>query len=1152
MRFGIALKLTAMLAAFCILAIGLTGYYTYHATREILVNKASQDIVLSTRIMGRRFSMAADDVAKDALFFAGMPGIRYVIGSGRAAEIARQNLAEQFRSMLSEHPTYYQIRFISAQNNGIELVRVDRDSNGYKIVRGQDLQEKMQFPYVYESLRLAAGQVHYSNIFINREIGAHVGLNKPTLQVATPVQSADGRTLGVLVINVDLNRIFALLKADLRSEYQLYLANQAGDFLIHPDNSMTFGFDYGRRFLVQDTFKPVAALINEISEAVAVHSNSVDEKSDVVGGFVRIPFGDERAQSFVIIGMTVPLDIVLAETDAMVRNSVRIAIGMSLAAIVMSILVAMLFSRPLKRLVRVVQRFSDTRELTPETIHNHDEIGVLAQSIYQMQENILDHLGELNIQNEILQQEIHEREQMERYEQFRSQSLELLAGDNSILSILKAIVQGVERLNPGMLCSILLLDKDGKHLGKGIAPSLPDFYNTAIEGVEIGLGVGSCGTAAYTKERIIVEDIQTHPYWALYKELAAKAGLGSCWSQPILSSTDQVLGTFAIYHHQAYTPTESDIQLIEQSARLASIAIERKRSEEALHYSEKRFRDVNDAAGEYVWEMGTDMVYTYVSNRSVDVKGYVPDELLGHTPMEFMPVEDIPHVREIVNRAIASNTSFKLQHRDITKSGTLLWEEVNGVPFFDEHGELMGLRGTGMNITDRKRAEEEIKSLAFYDPLTHLPNRRLLVDRLQHALASSTRSGREGALLFIDLDNFKTLNDTLGHDIGDLLLQQVALRLASCVREGDTVARLGGDEFVVMLEELSEQTLEAAAQTESIGEKILLTLNQPYLLAAHEYRNSPSIGATLFGNKPQSIEELLKQADIAMYQAKKAGRNTLRFFDPQMQETVIARALLERELSKALENDQFQLYYQIQMTDLNEPFGAEALIRWIHPERGLIPPNHFIPLAEEVGLILPIGLWVLDTACNQIKIWEKNASTRELVLAVNVSARSFFQDDFVTQIQTVLQRHAINPKRLKLEITESMMLNSIEQTIEKMNALKKLGVQFAMDDFGTGYSSLQYLKRLPLDQLKIDQSFVRDIATDSSDKAIVTTIVAMAHSLNLDVIAEGVETEQQRQLLIESGCSQYQGYLFGKPAPIRQFEESLKPGLRQANVTYDI
>ncbi|MEI7456719.1 MAG: EAL domain-containing protein [Nitrosomonadales bacterium] len=438
-----------------------------------------------------------------------------------------------------------------------------------------------------------------------------------------------------------------------------------------------------------------------------------------------------------------------------------------------------------------------------------------------------------------------------------------------------------------------------------------------------------------------------------------------------------------------------------------------------------------------------------------------------------------------------------------------------------------------------KAAEDQIKHLAFYDPLTRLPNRRLLQDRLHQAMSSIKRSDLSGALLFIDLDNFKVINDTLGHDIGDILLQQVAKRLESCLRQGDTVARLGGDEFVVILEELSNETLEAAEQTRLVGHNILLTLNQVYRLENQEYLNTPSIGATLFNKQSQSMDEILKQADIAMYQAKKSGRNSLRFFAPEMLANICVRASLESALRIAIEQLQFELYYQIQVDDSGRFLGAEALIRWKHHERGFVSPAQFIPLAEETGLILPIGQWVLETACIQLKDWEPGTLTRDLVLSVNVSAKQFRQINFAAQVQSLVQRHAIKPSLLKLEITESMLFENIEEIIVIMGTLKKIGVLFSLDDFGTGYSSLQYLKRLPLDQLKIDQSFVRDIAVDSSDKAIVSTIIAMAQSLGLDVIAEGVETEEQRKILHNAGCIHYQGYLFSKPVPIEQFEALL-------------
>jgi len=529
-----------------------------------------------------------------------------------------------------------------------------------------------------------------------------------------------------------------------------------------------------------------------------------------------------------------------------------------------------------------------------------------------------------------------------------------------------------------------------------------------------------------------------------------------------------------------------------------------------------------------------------VNQAFTKITGYSAEEIVGENPSMLSSGRQDEVFYSAMWESIHQTGAWAGEIWNKRKNGEVYPEYLTITAVKDPHEIITNYVATLTDITERKLAEDEIEHLAFYDPLTHLPNRRLLVDRLNQALASSARSGRDGALLFLDLDHFKTLNDTLGHDIGDLLLQQVGTRLTNAVREGDTVARLGGDEYVIMLENLSESALEAATQTEAIGEKIITALNQPYQLVTHEYNCTPSIGIALFSGHEQSYEELLKHADIAMYQAKKAGRNTLRFFDPKMQQAIHARVDLEHELHKAIEQKQFHLYYQIQVDDSGCAMGAEALIRWIHPERGLVPPFHFIPLAEETGLILPIGSWVLETACIQLKAWEQDLTTRDLTISINVSAKQFNQVDFVSQVQTAVQHYAINPARLKLELTESMLVENIESIIMTMVALQSIGVRFELDDFGTGYSSLQYLKKLPLYQLKIDQSFVRDIGIDSSDKALVHTIITMAQSLALKAIAEGVETQDQRQILLDIGCKYFQGYLFGKPVPVGEFEASLR------------
>ncbi|MCK9608309.1 MAG: bacteriohemerythrin [Methylomonas sp.] len=547
-----------------------------------------------------------------------------------------------------------------------------------------------------------------------------------------------------------------------------------------------------------------------------------------------------------------------------------------------------------------------------------------------------------------------------------------------------------------------------------------------------------------------------------------------------------------------------------------------------------------------VFESQEGMMVTDADNRILRVNtaftkitGYPPEDVIGRNPSILRSSRQDQDFYVAMWRRIHEQGAWEGEVWNRRKNGEIYPEYLTINAVKDHKGRVTHYVSTLTDITLRKSAAEEIERLAFYDPLTGLPNRRLLQERLKQALAKCHRSGRKGALLFIDIDNFKTLNDTLGHAMGDLLLQQVAARLQACVRENDTVARLGGDEFVVMLEELDQDIYAAAKQTERIGEKILDTINQPFKLSKHDYISTPSIGAALF-NGIEQADEMLKQADIAMYQAKTSGRNALCFFDPQMQDRLIAKASLENELRKAFSRRQFQLYYQMQVNAAHQPVGVEVLIRWFHPERGVVSPAEFIPLAEENGMIVDIGRWVLEQACAQIKAWQQLPAARGLVLSINVSPKQFFQADFVSQVQEVIQKYKVEPRLLKLELTESILIEKIENTIATMSALGAIGVQFSLDDFGTGYSSLQYLKKLPLNQLKIDQSFVRDIAFDSGDQAIVRTIIAMANSLNLDVIAEGVETEQQRLFLLNNGCNHYQGFLFSRPVPVGQFEALLQ------------
>ena len=565
------------------------------------------------------------------------------------------------------------------------------------------------------------------------------------------------------------------------------------------------------------------------------------------------------------------------------------------------------------------------------------------------------------------------------------------------------------------------------------------------------------------------------------------------------------------------------------------------RAQTELRLSEERFRSLCNLSSDWYWEQDAQFRFTDIAGLAAQQDARLR-ALLGQAlwDVETANMEDADW--DAHRQLLAAQQPFReLELKRLGPDGSVMWLSLSGEPIVSPHGLLLGYRGVGRNITERKRVEGEIERLAFYDALTGLPNRRLLLDRLQRCCVTLERSKRHAGLLFIDLDNFKDLNDSRGHDLGDQLLAQVAQRLRQCVRASDTVARFGGDEFIVLAEAMSFAQPQARLDAQRLALKIADALSKPYVLGdGLAYHSTPSIGVTVFGHPALTPEELLRQADFAMYQAKAAGRNVVRFFDPGLLAQMRARAELETELRQGLTERQLLLHYQPVVDGQGQIIAAEALVRWHHPTRGLVPPGDFIPLAEQTGLILPLGLWVLETACAQLAAWARQPQLQHLTLSVNVSARQFRQSEFAEQVQKTLQASGARPGQLRLELTESLLLTDTEETIAKMDYLRALGVRFSLDDFGTGYSSLSYLKRLPLDQLKIDRGFVRDVLTDPNDAAIVRTILALAHSLDLGAVAEGVENQSQLDFLRQSGCTTFQGFLFARPGPADMLERAIQ------------
>ncbi len=613
----------------------------------------------------------------------------------------------------------------------------------------------------------------------------------------------------------------------------------------------------------------------------------------------------------------------------------------------------------------------------------------------------------------------------------------------------------------------------------------------------------------------------------------SRLGIQSCIGHRLTDPNGMVIGLIVVMfttlnHESSFVSSLIKIFAARAGAELNRLNSDRHMREQASLLDKAQdaiiVRDLDNRV--HFWNLGAERLY-----------GWTKEEAIGAS-IESLLYPDPTHFNSAMEKLL-KNGEWNGEIEQHTKFTEKLMVESHWTLVYDDEGLMQSVFTINTNITERKAAADKIQYLAFYDPLTKLPNRTLLLDRLKHALNSCARNHLYGALLFIDLDNFKSLNDTLGHDIGDLLLIRIGERLKTCVRATDSVARFGGDEFVIMLENLSPSLTDAALITKTIAEKVLNSLNQPLSLGEYEHQSSASIGITLFSDHERNVSELLKHADLAMYQAKAMGRNALRFFDPTMQSEVTSKVSLETDLRQSLIKNQLSLHYQPQVNDEGVIVGAEALLRWHHPDRGMVSPAMFIPIAEETRMILPIGYWVLETACTKLAEWAKQDKTAKLTLAVNVSVRQFRQTDFVDQVFGILDRTDVNPNKLKLELTESLFAENLDDIIQKMHRLKEKGICFSLDDFGTGYSSLSYLKLMPLDQLKIDRSFVRDILEDANDATIAFSIIGLAQSLGLEVIAEGVETESQREFLYKSGCNLFQGYLFSQPLASEPFETYL-------------
>lgn len=730
-----------------------------------------------------------------------------------------------------------------------------------------------------------------------------------------------------------------------------------------------------------------------------------------------------------------------------------------------------------------------------------------------------------------LAENITARKQAEQRDSLRNAALELMTRGAALSAVLHKVIDGIQSSHPEMICSVLLLDTEGTHLLNAAAPSLPSFYNDAIHGGAIGPGEGSCGTAAYTGERVVVADIATHPYWDNYRDVALAAGLAAAWSEPVRAASGEVLGTFAIYHSRPTTPDSYEIALIENAANLVGIAIERRRSEEERFLASMIYQSSSE--GTLVTDSDNRIIA--INPAFTRITGYQLDDIRGKSPSLLRSNRHEPAFYAAMWTALQTDGFWQGEIWNRRQNGDVFpaWLTVNTIR--DDEGQILRYVAQASDITNKVRSDELIWRQANFDFLTSLPNRYMFHDRLEQEIRNVHRDNSRLALLFIDLDHFKDINDSLGHHIGDQLLVTAAERVQKCIRESDSVARLGGDEFTVILTHIND-----TGDAERVAQQIITTLSDPFTIQSHELYISASVGITLCPDDSDDVDQLLSNADQAMYVAKQNGRNRLCYFTPSLHQSAHQRLTLIHDLRHALEASEFEVYYQ-PIIDLSSDKidKAESLLRWNHPTRGRIGPDEFIPLAEETGLIVGIGDWVLRQSAAWAAGWSRRGIP--LQISVNMSPVQFQSDalvidDWLAYLRTL----ELSPQQINVEITEGLLLNAMPAVTNKLLRFRDAGIQVSIDDFGTGYSALSYLKRFDIDFLKIDQSFISHLESDANNLALCEAIVMMAHKLGLKVIAEGVETEAQRQALLGIGCDYGQGYLFSRALPAGEFETYLQ------------
>ncbi|HEX5364281.1 MAG TPA: EAL domain-containing protein [Gallionella sp.] len=1224
----------AIAVSVALVAVGIALVSAEQARlRDAYLSERSTHLEKSLQAEELRLSQSIDTLRRDVVFLSNTPPIFGIMratlnrgidprdGNTRAKWEAR--LQEIFSAFSKAHPVYYRIRYIGVADGGREIVSFDsRDAR----VANRNMTYGSR-EYFKRTLGLRKDQVYLSEFEFQQEPDGSDNGRVQTLRAATPVYTSGGQIFGMVVLSLDVRPLLESARQGLSADVQTYIANSAGQYLLHPEAGRSFVFGTPDRDKITADF-PLLDRMPQFSGDDASKHAMLNAANGQLLSVARLHFDPDSPGRFLWLLYRIP-DVMGAQQRLMLPVA-QLATGLGLM-LLLGIVALMLLRRafaPLEQLKLAADQIAAGNHDIKLPENASGEIGALTRALNvmlrelsqreadilsinaELEQRVEQRTSDLALSNELLQSAVNESKALLQSAQLQSRRNQVLMATSMdgihVMDMQGNVVEANEAFcrmlgySREEVAGLNVADWDvqwsteelherfeflvGKSelfetVHKRKDGSLIDVEITT-SGVELDgasfLFASSRDITARKQAEIVMKQhdmvisAAIDGYWMTdlqgyllevnqaYADLSGYAidelvGMHISQLEAIEQSPEEVQAHIAKVLAQGYDRFETqhrrkdgrsiDIEVsttyLAEAERLFVFCrdiSQRKRDEQTLRIAAVAF-DAQEAI--VITDSHANIVR--VNRAFEEITGYCAADVIGKNPRIMSSGRHDWRFYRDMWQCLTENGSWAGEVWDRRKNGQIYprWMTITAVR--NESQIVTHYVGVFTDITERKRAEEEIRNLAFYDALTGLPNRRLLLERLRAALFVSARHRNYGALLFLDMDRFKILNDTLGHDFGDMMLIEVANRIKACVREMDTVVRLGGDEFVVLIEDVSTDAVDAAIKVGTVAEKIREVLARPYLLGEHEHHSSPSIGVSLYHGNAESVNDLLQRADMAMYQVKKGGRNGVCIFDAAMQVNAETNDALAKDLSRAIEQGELQLYFQIQVDEAQRPIGAEALLRWNQPQRGLMLPDQFLPIAEKSLLILDIDRWVLNEACAQLARWGADERMRTLTLGVNISARLFAHPDFVDYLAVMLGTYRIRPELLILESTECMLLSDFQEAAQKMRTLKALGVSLSMDDFGSGYSSLTYLKQLPLDQVKVCKSFVQGVTLNDNDPLLVQAIIELGSKFGLSVLAEGVETEAQFAFLRQHDCRLYQGFLFGKAVPVNEFEALFNP-----------